>query len=319
MWWIVLTIVLVICGAGGFFAGVASPAGRKLVPYAVAGGSLTVWLVLTFFMSLHTVGQRQVGIVQSFSGTIGDNYKSHGLVFVGPWNHVKTENIALQKEVFNFGSDNSAVSKDQQPITATIVVNYQVDPQDVIALWKNVGPSWKTVLLDGRVPQDFKETTAQFTSPEITLNRPLLRTVTLKRLRQELCPRDAQGKPNGEFCVHVEDVFVQNVGYSEAYTQAIEDKQVQVQRAQQAQAKVAQAKAEADQAVATAEGEKRSAIARAEGDAKSIELKGKALRNNPEVVRYDAIQKLAAQADVIFCTTNNCPSILGSIGSGSGR
>lgn len=310
MWWIVLTIILVICGVGGLFVGFASPEGRKFTPYAAAGGCLVVWLVLTFFMSLHTVGQRQVGIVQSFSGTIGDHYKSHGLVFVAPWNHVKTEDIALQKEVFDFGSDNSAVSKDQQPITATIVVNYQVDPKDVIALWKNVGPAWKSVLLDGRVPQDFKETTAQFTSPEITLNRPRLRTMTLQRLRHELCP------DGGEFCVHIEDVFVQNVGYSQAYTQAIEDKQVQVQRAQQAQAKVAQAKAEADQNVATAEGEKRAAIARAEGDAKSIELKGKALRNNPEVVRYEAIQKLAAQANVIFCTTNNCPSILGTLGTG---
>lgn len=313
MWWIVLTIILTIGAAGGFFVGMASPQGRKLLPYAVAGGCLSLWLVLTFFMSLHTVGQRQVGIVQSFSGTIGDHYKSHGLVFVAPWNHVKTEDIALQKETFEFGNGNSAVSKDQQPITATIVVNYQVDPNDVIALWKNVGPAWKSVLLDGRVPQDFKETTAQFTSPEITLNRPRLRTMTLERLRRELCP------PNGEFCVHIEDVFVQNVGYSQAYTQAIEDKQVQVQRAQQAQAKVAQAKAEADQAVATAEGAKRASIARAEGDAKSIELKGKALRNNPEVVRYEAIQKLAAQAKVIFCTTNNCPSILGSLDSGSGK
>jgi regulator of protease activity HflC (stomatin/prohibitin superfamily) len=311
MWWIVLTIILVICGVGGFFVGIASPEGRKLTPYAIAGGCLTLWLILTFFLSLHTVGQRQVGIVQSFSGTIGDNYKSHGLVFVAPWNHVKTEDIALQKEVFSFGSDNSAVSKDQQPITATIVVNYQVDPNDVISLWKNVGPAWKSVLLDGRVPQDFKETTAQFTSPEITLNRPRLRTMTLERLRRELCP------PKGEFCVHIEDVFVQNVGYSQAYTQAIEDKQVQVQRAQQAQAKVAQAKAEADQTVATADGARRAAIARAEGDARAIELKGKALQHNPEVVRYEAIQKLAAQAEVIFCTTNNCPSILGSLDSGS--
>jgi len=146
-----------------------------------------------------------------------------------PWQHIRTENVAIQKETFVFDGSNSAVSKDQQPITATLVVNYEVEPQNVISLYKTVGPQWKTVLLDGRVPQDFKETTAQFTSPEITLNRPALRKITVGRLRDEL----------GKYDVRVVDVFVNNVAYSPAYTDAIEAKQVQVQRALQAQAKVA--------------------------------------------------------------------------------
>jgi regulator of protease activity HflC (stomatin/prohibitin superfamily) len=308
--WLVLTIVLGIATIGGIVYVKHVPQGVSATGgYVVSGVAFFAWLVMTFFLSIHTVGQREVGIVYNFSGTIAGK-KSPGVVMTAPWQHIKTENVAIQKDVFTFDSTNSAVSKDQQPITAQLVVNYQVEPQDVIGLYKTVGPSWKTVLLDGRVPQDFKETTAQFTSPQITLNRPLLRKITLRRLRKEL----------GQYDIKVVDVFVNNVGYSEAYTNAIEAKQVQVQAALQAEAKVAQATAEANQAVATAEGEKRSAIARAEGDAKSIELKGKALRKNPEVIRYEALQKLAAQAQVIFCTTNNCPSILGSLAAtDSGR
>jgi prohibitin 2 len=208
-----------------------------------------------------------------------------------PWQHIKTENIAIQKEVFIFESTNSAVSKDQQPITATLVVNYQVEPGNVINLYKRVGPTWKTVLLDGRVPQDFKETTAQFTSPQITLNRPLLRKITLARLRRELASYD----------IRVVDVFVNNVGYSKAYTDAIEQKQVQVQAAQEAQAKVAQARAEAEQAVA-----------KARGEAEAISLRGKALHNNPEILRLEAIDKLNPNAQVVICTGQTCPSFLPS-------
>jgi regulator of protease activity HflC (stomatin/prohibitin superfamily) len=145
------------------------------------------------------------------------------------------------------------------------------------------------VLLDGRVPQDFKETTAQFTSPEITLNRPALRKITVRRLREEL----------GQYDVRVVDVFVNNVAYSTAYTNAIESKQVQVQQALQAQAKVAQSKAEAEQA-----------IAKARGDAESIALKGRALRNNPQVLQLESIDKLNPNAQLIICTGTTCPSIL---------
>jgi prohibitin 2 len=287
--WLVLTVIFGIVGIGGVvWARGATVGNSRFAGAAVAGGAVIAWLVLTFFLSLHTVGQREVGIVYNFSGTIAGK-KSPGVVVTAPWQHIKTENIAIQKEIFAFDSSNSAVSKDQQPITATLVVNYQVEPNDVINLYKRVGPTWKTVLLDGRVPQDFKETTAQFTSPQITLNRPALRKITLARLRRELAQYD----------IRVVDVFVNNVGYSQAYTDAIEAKQVQVQAALQAQAKVAQAQAEAQQAVA-----------KAKGEAEAISLRGKALRNNPEVLRLEAIDKLNPNASVVICTGNTCPSFL---------
>jgi regulator of protease activity HflC (stomatin/prohibitin superfamily) len=293
--WLVLTVVLGVVTIAGVVWARGVPAGSsKLGGYAVAAGGILVWLVLTFFLSLHTVGQREVGIVYNFSGTIAGK-KSPGVVMTAPWQHIKTENVAIQKDVFVFDGSNSAVSKDQQPITATLVVNYQVEPQNVINLYKRVGPEWKTVLLDGRVPQDFKETTAQFTSPQITLNRPALRKITLSRLRREL----------NDYDIRVVDVFVNNVGYSEAYTNAIEAKQVQVQAALQAQAKVAQAKAEAQQAVEQAKGE-----------SEAISLRGRALRNNPEVLRLEAIDKLNPNAQVIICTGQTCPSFLPSALSG---
>lgn len=296
MTWLILTVLLGLAGLS--FTAYAlmapprvdpgwSPRATGAVGAAVVGG---IWLILTIFLSLHTVGQREVGLVQSFSGTIGANYKSPGVVFAAPWNHIKTENVGLQKEVFVFDSSNSAVSKDQQPITAVLAVNYQVEPAQVVRLWKTVGPQWKTVLLDGRIPQAFKETTAQFTSPEITLKRPLLRKITLRRLRQELTPYD----------IRVVDVFVSNVGYSKEYTAAIEAKQVQVQSALRAQAKVAQSRAEAEQKVAAARGE-----------AEAIALEGKALHANPEVLRLRAINSINKKATVIFCSSGDCPSFLG--------
>jgi regulator of protease activity HflC (stomatin/prohibitin superfamily) len=127
-------------------------------------------------------------------------------------------------------------------------------------------------------------------------DQPLPRKITLAWLRRKLSSYD----------IRVVDVFVNNVGYSQAYTDAIEQKQARVQAALQAQAKAAEAQAEAQQAVA-----------KARGEAEAISLRGKALHNNPELLRLEAIDKLNPQAEVVICTGQTCPAFLASlIGSG---
>ncbi len=295
MAWIIFTIILVIVGVGAMFVALGSVGQARYMPAAVAGVSAIVWVVLTFFLSLHTVGQREVGIVYSFSGTIIGK-KDPGVVFTAPWQHIRTENVGIQSEEFDLDLNNAAVSQDQQPIYARLFVNFQVLPSDVVGLYKRVGPNWKHILLDARVLQDFKEITAHYQTPEITTHREELRQQARERLEAELAPYD----------VRIVDVFLKNIGFSPAYTQAVEQKQVQVQQALQAQAKVAQSEAEA-----------RQKVAQARGEATAIALKGRALRNNPEILRLEAIDKLNPNAQVVICTGRTCPAFLptGLVGS----
>jgi prohibitin 2 len=288
MAWISLTIILAIVAFGALFVAAGSVGRARYVPLGVLAGSGVVWLVVTFFLCLHTVGQREVGIVYSFSGTITGK-KDPGVVFTAPWQHIKTENVGIQSEEFDLDVNNAAVSEDQQPIYARLFVNFQVLPGDVVSLYKHVGPNWKHILLDARVLQDFKEITARYQTPEITTHREDLRKQTRERLEAELAPYD----------VKIVDVFLKNIGFSPAYTQAVEQKQVQVQQALQAQAKVAQSEAEA-----------RQRVAEARGEATAIALKGRALRNNPEILRLEAIDKLNPNAQVVICTGRTCPAFL---------
>jgi prohibitin 2 len=297
MVWIVLTIILGIVFFGALFVGLGSQGNARYTPFGVAGLASVVWLVLTLFLCVHTVGQREVGIVYSFSGTITGK-KDPGVVFTTPWQHIKTENVGIQSEEFDLDANNAAVSQDQQPIYARLFVNFQVLPSDVVGLYKRVGPNWKHILLDARVLQDFKEITARYQTPEITTHREDLRKQTRERLEEEL----------GRYDVKVVDVFLKNIGFSPAYTQAVEQKQVQVQQALQAQAKVAQSEAEA-----------RQRVAQAKGEATAIALKGRALRNNPEILRLEAIDKLNPNAQVVICTGRTCPAFLPSGLVGNGR
>ena len=283
MAWLILTIILVLIGGAGVIWASSSIGREKVAGLAVAGGAFGIWLILTFFMSLHNVGQRQVGIVYNFSGTIAGK-KDPGVVMTWPWQHVKTENVGIQHEEYNLDITNAAVSADQQPIYARLAVNLQVDPERVVDLYKRIGPEWKHILLESRVLQDFKEITSGFKTADITNRREELRIQTKERLTTEMEPYD----------IRIIDVFVRNIGFSDAYSHAIEEKLVQQQAALRAQFKADAVRKEA------------------EGEASAIRLKGAALRANPEVLRLRAIETLNPNAQVIICTGRTCPSFLPS-------
>jgi regulator of protease activity HflC (stomatin/prohibitin superfamily) len=301
--WIVITVIAVLIGSAALFVGLLTDhEPQKLRGFLAFGGVVVVWLVLTGLFSVENIGARQVWIVYSFSGTIVGQ-RSSGTVFISPWDHVTTENIGLQRENFALDQTDAAVSSDQQPIYADLSLNYQVDPQHVLQLYKGVGPNWKAILLDSRVLQDFKEVTSGFTAEQITTRRQQLRVQTKSRLTTELKRYD----------ITVVDFFVTNLDYTQTYKEAINNKNIQVQQALQAQAKVAQAKAEAAQAVAQANGRAQSTVLEAQADAKALGLKGQAIRQNPEILQLEAIDKLNPNAQVVICTgtgTGNCPSFI---------
>lgn len=304
MFWIVLTVVAVlvgVCALGyAFFSDFSDQ--DKAIGVVVAGGTFVIWVVVTALFMVENVGARQVGIVHNFSGTITGSI-GQGTSLIAPWTSVSTENVGLQNEDFKLDSSNSAVSQDQQPIYGDIQLNYSVGANGIINLYKTVGPGWKLILLEGRMLQDFKQVTSTYTAAEITTKRAQLRADTRALMEKELAKYD----------ITVNDVLIKNISYSQAYLEAISDKNVQVQKSKQAQAKVAQVQAEADQAAARAAGEARATVLTATAAAKALTLKGKALHDNPEILQLEAIDKLNPNAEVIICTgtgSSNCPSFL---------
>ena len=262
-------------------------------PFKLAGGSLigallVIWLLVTGTAMVKTVGEREVGIVYNFTGTIAGK-KEKGWVTIAPWQHMEKENIAIQHKEFAFGQENSAVSKDQQDIFANLAINYSIDAENVLDLYRRVGPSWEETIVESRVPQVFKEVTSTFQTPRITEERVALREQTRSRLTEELEPYD----------ITVVDVFITNLGFSALYSQAIEEKQKQVQDAQRAEAKVKQVEAEARQKVAQAEGEAKSNVARARGESTANRLRQRSL--TPLLVQQQAIEKLNPNVTVIVC------------------
>ena len=96
--------------------------------------------------------------------------------------------------------------------------------------------------------------------------------------------------------IRVESLYlVGNMRLPQTVVESINAKIQALQKTQQRENEVAQSKAEADKAIAEARGVAESKLAIAKAEAEAIEIKGAALRNNPNVLELNKIDKWDGQ------------------------
>lgn len=117
----------------------------------------------------------------------------------------------------------------------------------------------------------------------------------------------AKLKPSG---IIVEQVFLLgDIGVPQQVTDAINAKITATQKTLQRENEVAQVKAEADKAREQAKGEADAALTLARANAEAINLKGKAIRENPGVVQLNAVDKWDGKLPVYTGNSGPLPFI----------
>jgi len=107
------------------------------------------------------------------------------------------------------------------------------------------------------------------------------------------------------------DFVLRDIHFSDEYAAAVEQKQIAEQLAQQAANVVEQKRQEAEQARQVAQGQADAAVIAAKGaadarliqaqaEAKALALINDALKNNPDLLTYTYIQKLAPNVEVMY-------------------
>ena len=288
MLWFVITAIAAI-GIAGALVFSAAPEARR---YALTGAVVTalVWLGITFLSTVTTVEAGHVGLVRTFGNFTGR--MDPGVNFKAPWQSVIEADVRLQShQVHMDGQEGSgsAVSAETQPVLAVVTINYNVRPDCVVDLYRDVGSNYYESVIEPRVQQVFKARTVEYSTVEVAPNREEIR-------RQVQATLDAQ---LDDYCIDVADLLISNLDFAPAFVKAIEDKQVATQNALAAQERVKQATAEAAQKVEAAKGE-----------AQSIAIRGRALRENPEILQLEAINKLNPNVQTIYLPSGGSGFIL---------
>lgn len=204
------------------------------VPKVVVFGVIGLFILITIFSSFTTVKSGEVGLKVRF-GRITDSSITEGINFKIPYvDKIAKVNIKVQKAEMAIESS----TKDLQIVNTNIAVNYRIDPEKASYLYKTVGNAYEETVLNPAIKESIKTAIAQYTAEEITVNRNEVSESCLKAIQEKVL----------KYGIVIEDFNLTDFGFSEAYSQAIEEKQVAEQNKQkaelEAQAKIVQAQAE---------------------------------------------------------------------------
>lgn len=178
-------------------------------------------------------------------GKVNDGVLQEGLHFKAPFVQkvVKIDNRIVKLEVTT-----EAFSKDLQTVATTLAINYRVDTAKSYSIYKNIGADYEAVLVVPAVNEVLKATTALYTAEESVTNRALISDGLIEGLNDKL----------NSIGLFVTDVNIINFDFSEAFINAIEEKQV------------------AQQKLLKAETDKQTAITNAEAEAETTRIKAEA-------------------------------------------
>lgn len=207
-----------------------------------------------------------------------------------------------------YGDDSiTARTSDGQEIFVDASVIFSLDPSEVI----DVHIAWQDRYIDELVrPQArgiIRDAVSQYGVEEV---------VSTKRAELTAAITDALEIKLEENGIILVDFVMRNITFSEEYAYSVEQKQIAEQLALQAELIVEQKRQEAEQArqeaqgladaaVIAAEGAAEARIIEAEAEAEALRLIAAALADNPSLLQYQYITKLAPDVKVILMPTGS--------------
>ncbi|HWG10449.1 MAG TPA: prohibitin family protein [Rhodanobacteraceae bacterium] len=204
---------------------------------------IAIIIVLALFSSFVTVGPGERGVLMTF-GAVSHGVLDPGLHLKLPFiQTVKRMNVQIQKSE----ATETAASRDLQDISTAVAVNWAIDPSDAEWVYQRLGDetALSNKVIDPVVSNAVKAVTAKYNAEDLVEKRDLVADQIKNQIVNALAA----------YKVQVQGVNITNFQFSQEYTQAIEQKQVAQQRAQQAQYDLERIKVQAEQEVAQAQGQ----------------------------------------------------------------
>lgn len=237
---------------------------KKVIIAVVA----VVLIALTMFSSAIVIQPGHTGVVVTM-GKVEEEVMQEGFHFKIPFiqDVVQIDNRIVVLEV-----ETEAFSKDLQTVQTRLAINYRVDNRKSYSIYKNVGADYENVLVTPAVNEVLKAISSTYTAEESVTNRVLISEGLVEGLNKKL----------NDSGLYITDVNIIDFDFSEAFINAIEEKQV-------AQQKQLTAETQKQTAIANAEAEAQAIIIKAEAEAQANKVLSESLSD--KIIEYNKIEK----------------------------
>jgi len=231
----------------------------------IIAGAAVLLAILVAATCTATVETGYTGIVTTF-GRVEDVTLEAGLHFKSPFQRIITMDNREQKTSFT----TEAFSSDIQQVNVTGSINYAINKKTAMNLFKEVGTDYFNKLVNPRMLEITKGVFSKYTAENLVANREKLSESIREGLYTEL-----EG-----YGINVISLSIENIDFTDAFTDAVEAKQVAAQRKLQAEIEQSQMTMETQQQAErqriNAEAEANVARINADAEAYAVKVRSEA-------------------------------------------
>ena len=261
MFLFILGIIGFLVALVAFMIGASTKEGG---PVAVGVVTLLISIVLVVISCVSSVPTGHTGILTTF-GAVSENVLPNGVNFHAPWQNV----VTMSNKEQTFTEKNVAFSKDLQEVTYTYTVKYSLNAAAAPNIYKTVGADYFKILIKPQVNNAVK---AQFGKCEAE-------DMTETRNEIQKGINDVVTAYADQYGITLQ-VFLDDFDFTDAYTNAIEAKQVAEQEAlrdkTQQQMETERARQQAERVKIQAENDAAIRKINAEAEAEAAKVKAQA-------------------------------------------
>lgn len=218
-------------------------------------------LLICFIGCIKTVPTGSTGIVTTF-GRIENITLDAGIHFMSPWKRVITMDNRTQKQSIEM----QCFSSDIQEVSVIYTVNYQINKANAQEIYRTIGTEYFDKIVMPKALEAVKAVFAKYTAEALIASRSNLSKEIEGVLVDDLASQNIQ----------ITATSIENIDFTDAFTNAVEAKQVAEQNKLKAQTEQAQAtleaQAEAERQVIKAQADADSAILAAQADAEVAKI-----------------------------------------------
>ena len=253
---LVLALILLIVGI--FFFLTLRAKGKKSLASLVMTVASILCISAIALSCIQTVPTGHTGVVTTF-GKVENTTLDSGVHLVLPWQEVVKMDNRVQKQT----AELACFSSDIQEVNMTYTINYQIKKSDAQNIYRTIGVDYYATVIQPCITESVKVVTARYSAEQLVGKRNELASAIEEDLSEKLL----------NYNIELVSTSIENMDFTNAFTDAVEAKQVAQQnklRAQtEAEQKIVEAKAAAEVRKVNADAEAYELLAKAEAEAEA--------------------------------------------------
>lgn len=231
----------------------------------IVGIAIILSFVLILVSCIATVPTGYTGILTTF-GKVEDRTIPSGVSFIAPWkNVIKMDNRTQKVQI-----QTSAFSSDIQQVDVMLSVNYCIDQATAQVLYRTVGTNYYDNIMFPRIQENLKAVFSQYSAENLIAKRDSLSDAIAEATSTDM----------KQYGITIVSIAIEDIDFTDAFTDAVEAKQVAAQNklAEQTrqEQKTMEEEAAAKRAIIASKAEAEKAVIAANADLEVVKIQADA-------------------------------------------